>query len=428
MARSRSAAAGLSANYIAAFAHQNDYAKNPLSISLNYYLGEAGLGFRGATAAVGYEVLEGNGTIGFSTPLATLHIFQGWADVFLTTPTAGIEDFYVKAGYGFSLAAVFSRVTATVVYHDFSAEQGDADFGSEWDAQIEAALNANVTLGVKYAAYRGAGPYPDKAIGWLYVGLPLLIRCAQALGDCPSQKQHSLSWPCHLRGKARIRAGTEFGWLKARSVRQRGCIGAIHPTPGRQQSRCRTLVRMRAFVPTDVKRNARQILQMTDEFSPNNTPKLTPPHPYQDRRRDRRHDSLAPGRQDGLSRRRVCGTSSAGNHQGGPRLHRAHRCVAADHRQGKRVLRQARRSGRRGQQAGVVGHHPRQSRAGCGEQRHRWRAHPHAAALSDEHGQGDAEQRAGADVSARAAQLRLPGDLAFERVQGSQGRVSTPLL
>ena len=134
---------GLSANYIAAFAHQHDYAKNPLSISLNYYLGEAGLGFRGATAGVGYEVLEGNGTIGFSTPLATLHIFQGWADVFLTTPTAGIKDFYVKAGYGFSLAPLFSRVTATVVYHDFSAEQGDADFGSEWDAQLEATINAN---------------------------------------------------------------------------------------------------------------------------------------------------------------------------------------------------------------------------------------------------------------------------------------------
>jgi hypothetical protein len=161
---------GLSANYIAAFAHQNDYAKNPLSISLNYYLGEAGLGFKGATASVGYEVLEGNGAIGFSMPLATLHIFQGWADVFLTTPTDGIEDFYVKAGYGFALAPLFTRVTATVVYHDFSAQQGDADFGSEWDAQIEATINPNWMVGVKYAAYQGAGPHPHKAIGWLYVG------------------------------------------------------------------------------------------------------------------------------------------------------------------------------------------------------------------------------------------------------------------
>jgi len=161
---------GLSATYVAAFARQHDHAKNPLPISLNYYLGEAGLVFRGVTGGVGYEVLEGNGTVGFSTPLATLHIFQGWADVFLTTPANGIKDVYAKIGYGFAAVPVFSRVTATIVYHDFSAQRGDADYGSEWDAQIEAALDANVTLGVKYANYQGAGPYPDKAIGWLYVG------------------------------------------------------------------------------------------------------------------------------------------------------------------------------------------------------------------------------------------------------------------
>ena len=34
----------------------------------------------------GIEVLEGNGVKGFTTPLATLHKFQGWADKFLTTP------------------------------------------------------------------------------------------------------------------------------------------------------------------------------------------------------------------------------------------------------------------------------------------------------------------------------------------------------
>jgi hypothetical protein len=90
----------MSVTYIAAFARQHDYAKNPLPIELNYYLSEAGLGFHGLTGGVGYEVLEGNQTVGFSTPLATLHIFQGWADVFLTTPADGIKNLYVKAGYG----------------------------------------------------------------------------------------------------------------------------------------------------------------------------------------------------------------------------------------------------------------------------------------------------------------------------------------
>jgi hypothetical protein len=36
---------------------------------------------------------------GFTTPLATLHKFQGWADKFLTTPVNGLADLYVNAGY-----------------------------------------------------------------------------------------------------------------------------------------------------------------------------------------------------------------------------------------------------------------------------------------------------------------------------------------
>ncbi|HKQ10101.1 MAG TPA: hypothetical protein VJS85_02835, partial [Rhizomicrobium sp.] len=43
------------------FAHQTGYANNPLSISLNYWLGEGSLTYKGLTGLVGYEVLEGNG-------------------------------------------------------------------------------------------------------------------------------------------------------------------------------------------------------------------------------------------------------------------------------------------------------------------------------------------------------------------------------
>lgn len=161
---------GLSATYFGAFARQHDYAKNPLPIALNYYLGEASLGFRGSMAGIGYEILEGSGTVGFSTPLATLHIFQGWADVFLTTPADGIKDLYVKAGYGFALNPLFTKVTATIVYHDFSAQRVSGNFGHEWDAQIEAVVNANITVGIKYAAFHGAPTVPDKNIGWIYVG------------------------------------------------------------------------------------------------------------------------------------------------------------------------------------------------------------------------------------------------------------------
>jgi hypothetical protein len=73
---------GFAARLNGAVAHQNEYAKNPLRIDLSYYLGEAGLSYQGFTATLGYEVLQGNGAMGFQTPLANLHPFQGWAGYF----------------------------------------------------------------------------------------------------------------------------------------------------------------------------------------------------------------------------------------------------------------------------------------------------------------------------------------------------------
>src|SRR6266702_982119 len=154
------------------FAHQTAYAKNPLSISLNYWLGEGSVTYKGLTGLVGYEVLEGNGTIGFATPLATLHAFNGWADMFLTTPANGLKDIYVKAAY--ALPADFIEIrslTGILTYHDFTTDNLSAGIGSEWDASLELAVDANASVLAKYAAYQGAGVafggFPDKSIFWL---------------------------------------------------------------------------------------------------------------------------------------------------------------------------------------------------------------------------------------------------------------------
>ena len=156
-----------------AYAHQSDYVENPQSVSLDYHLLEGGVTARGATLVGGWEVLEGNGALGFSTPLATLHIFQGWADVFLTTPANGIDDRYVRASYGFAPPAVADRITATLVYHDFRAERLSTHYGDEWDAQLEALVTPNVTVGAKYADFDGDVAFPDKTIFWLYASYRL---------------------------------------------------------------------------------------------------------------------------------------------------------------------------------------------------------------------------------------------------------------
>ena len=41
----------------------------PLTFALNYWLGEGGVTGGPVSGAAGYEVLEGNGSIGFATPL-----------------------------------------------------------------------------------------------------------------------------------------------------------------------------------------------------------------------------------------------------------------------------------------------------------------------------------------------------------------------
>ncbi|MEI8045213.1 MAG: hypothetical protein WCL11_27625, partial [Verrucomicrobiota bacterium] len=82
---------------------------------------------------VGYEVLEGNGTIGFATPLATLHAFNGWADMFLSTPANGLKDFYLKAGYSLPADFVAAKsLNLSAIWHDHRTEALAQGIGSEW--------------------------------------------------------------------------------------------------------------------------------------------------------------------------------------------------------------------------------------------------------------------------------------------------------
>jgi hypothetical protein len=154
------------------FAHQTAYANNPLSFALNYYLGEASATWHGAKALIGYEVLEGNGTIGFATPLATLHAFNGWADMFLTTPVNGLKDFYVQAGYSLPAGALgLKSVNPALIYHSYTADVLNAGIGTEWDAQAELVADGNLSFLLKYADYQGSGAafggFADKRIVWL---------------------------------------------------------------------------------------------------------------------------------------------------------------------------------------------------------------------------------------------------------------------
>ncbi len=165
---------GLTGQIKGAYAHQSDYAKNPLAIDLDYWLAEGSLTYQAATGVVGYEAMGGNGSAGFSTPLASLHPFDGLADMFLTTPANGIDDFYARGAYVFSKFLDMKSLTASVAYHDFKTDRTDVGIGTEWDGSLELAVDQNISALVGLADYSGAGigfgGFADKTITWVQLG------------------------------------------------------------------------------------------------------------------------------------------------------------------------------------------------------------------------------------------------------------------
>jgi hypothetical protein len=161
-------AAPLKFAYAAAYAKQKDYRNNPGDFSLNYWMGEVSATYDIATLKVNYEQLNGDGRRGFATPLATLHLFQGWADAFLTTPTRGIEDLNVSLSVKPKIKLPhLANVELFARYNDFSYRQGSGSLGHEWDLQATAALTKQVTGLVKYADYRGVPGFPSRTKLWL---------------------------------------------------------------------------------------------------------------------------------------------------------------------------------------------------------------------------------------------------------------------
>lgn len=129
---------------------------------------EAGLQASYFTGKIGYEVLgSDDGNYGFTTELATLHKFNGWADQFLGTPTVGLVDTYFSAGFKLPVGKL------SVIYHDFSADEGSLDLGTEVDVAYGLKFGKQYNAGIKYAAYSAgdadAGKVDTDKL-WLWVG------------------------------------------------------------------------------------------------------------------------------------------------------------------------------------------------------------------------------------------------------------------
>jgi hypothetical protein len=137
----------LNLSYRIELAQQSDTGDNPESVDADYIRGDLGFGIRKLSFGAGYEVLAGGDDGSFNTPLATLHKFNGWADRFLATPADGLRDAFLSVG------AKLGRLELVAIYHDFSADSGDASWGTELDAQIVYTAPWKQTIALKYARY-----------------------------------------------------------------------------------------------------------------------------------------------------------------------------------------------------------------------------------------------------------------------------------
>lgn len=149
--------------YRAEYAEQSDYEDGNSNIDADYMHFILGATAGGITAKVGYEVLGGDNFSGFETPLATKHAFNGWADVFLNTPAAGLEDAYVLVGGKLMGAKLLA------VYHDYQAEQGGGgDYGTELNLLAAKSFGKHYSGGIKYADYDADGFGVDTEKFWVW--------------------------------------------------------------------------------------------------------------------------------------------------------------------------------------------------------------------------------------------------------------------
>lgn len=146
-------------------ARQTDYGASPLDYAARYLAAESGVNLARGGLAAGVEVLGHDAGLPFRTPLATLHPFNGWADVFSAIPAGGLRDGYVRLQ-----ADLPGALALSVRRHWFRSDRGSARLGEEWDLMLSRRFGPAWTALVKLADFRAAARgFPDVRKSWLQV-------------------------------------------------------------------------------------------------------------------------------------------------------------------------------------------------------------------------------------------------------------------
>lgn len=150
-----------------ALAKQGDAHNAPLSFSHHYHRFSLSWALDGVSLEAGQERLAGDGQSAFQTPLATLHAFSGFADMFLTTPNNGLRDNWLEA------KTKLKNVALTLAYHRFDSDAGSSKYGDEWNVSAGYAVNKQLSALLKLAHYQADSLAVDTTKVWLMLSYQL---------------------------------------------------------------------------------------------------------------------------------------------------------------------------------------------------------------------------------------------------------------
>ncbi|MBU1308250.1 MAG: hypothetical protein KKE30_01795 [Gammaproteobacteria bacterium] len=159
--------AGPKLSWQLALAKQDDAHKAPLSFSHHYHRLSLSWALDSVTLEAGQERLAGDGQSAFQTPLATLHAFSGFADMFLNTPNNGLRDNWLEA------KTKLKDVAVTLAYHRFDSDSGSQTYGDEFNASAGYNLNKQLSALLKLAHYQADTLAVDTTKVWLMLSYQL---------------------------------------------------------------------------------------------------------------------------------------------------------------------------------------------------------------------------------------------------------------
>ncbi|GAB6071439.1 alginate export family protein [Thiomicrorhabdus hydrogeniphila] len=151
--------------YFAEYADQSKYEDAPSNTGGDYYHFKLGGKFKGFNATIAQEKLGGDGTSSFQTPLATLHLYNGWADKFLSTPLNGLVDTYATLG------TKVSGIKLAAAYHDYKSDKNSDNYGSEVNLLAAKKFGKNYLVGLKYADYSADTYATDTSKLWVWTSI-----------------------------------------------------------------------------------------------------------------------------------------------------------------------------------------------------------------------------------------------------------------